>query len=266
MISKANCRLLHSFTSHGMTPISKDILVNVKRQSRRLANYLRSKAVSKAKPTKNYHAAFKLPIPFYKQASQFTCGPACLMMTMKFFLPSLRLTRGLEFDIWREANLVESYGTSKEGLALGAARRGFDVYTIGRYRPHSFVDAIADKLKSLDYRMLELLYRDTRRKFIALGLRNIDHSVRLTELKDALRKHHVPILLTSTSLFGEKEGLPHWVVLTGYSGNTWLLNNPLARSRNTQINETELENHIGYRGIQCAVLVAGRKNKRSTPE
>ena len=35
---------------------------------------------------------------------------------MKFFQPNLRLTRELEFDIWREANLVESYGTSKEGL------------------------------------------------------------------------------------------------------------------------------------------------------
>jgi len=52
------------------------------------------------------------------------------MMAMKFFQPSLTLTRELEFDIWREANLVETYGTSKEGLALAAARRGFDAYTI----------------------------------------------------------------------------------------------------------------------------------------
>jgi hypothetical protein len=61
-------------------------------------------------------AVMKLPIPQYRQATQFACGPACLMMAMKFFQPNLRLTRELEFDIWREANLVESYGTRKDLL------------------------------------------------------------------------------------------------------------------------------------------------------
>ncbi|MGA8857472.1 MAG: peptidase C39 family protein [Candidatus Bathyarchaeia archaeon] len=84
----------------------------------------------------------KLPIPQYRRATQFACGPVCLMMAMKFFQPDLRLTGELEFDIWREANLVESYGTSKEGLALAAARRGFDVYTLGSARTHPFIDAI----------------------------------------------------------------------------------------------------------------------------
>ena len=44
------------------------------------------------------------------------------MMAMKFFQPALRLTKGLELDIWRESNLVESYGTSKEGLAAGCCK------------------------------------------------------------------------------------------------------------------------------------------------
>lgn len=73
-----------------------------------------------------------------------------------------RLARGLELDIWREANLVESYGTSKEGLALAAARRGFEVYTMGRSLRHSFVDVIRDKIPSVDNKVLELLYNDIR--------------------------------------------------------------------------------------------------------
>ena len=89
-----------------------------------------------SKSRRHSAASIKLLIPFYRQVSQFTCGPACLMMAMKFFQPSLNLNRKLEFDIWREANLVESYGTSKEGLALAAARRGFDVYTLGRALRH----------------------------------------------------------------------------------------------------------------------------------
>ena len=131
------------------------------------------------------------------------------MMAMKFFQSTLKLNQALEFDIWREANLVESYGTSKEGLALAAARRGFDVYTIGRPTLHSFVDKITDKVPTIDRHVLELLYRDTRMKFRAIGLSNARRPIELQMLENVLNESQIPILLTSTSLFGEKEGLPH---------------------------------------------------------
>ena len=186
-----------------------------------------------------------------------------MMMAMNFFQPELRLTGELEFDIWREANLVGSYGTSKEGLALAAARRGFDVYTVGRYLRHSFVDAIADKIPTVDYRMLELLYKDTRRKFTTMDLRNSCRTVRLAKVKGVLRMSQVPILLTSTRLFGDKEGLPHWVVLTGYSRDVWHVNNPLAKSPNTRVEQTRLRKNLGYRGVQCALVVRGLRKRSS---
>jgi hypothetical protein len=188
------------------------------------------------------------------------------MMAMKFFQQSLNLGRDLEFDIWREASLVESYGTSKEGLALAAARRGFDVYTVGRYLRHSFVDMIADKISGVDYNMLELLYRDTRRKFTALGLGNVSPTVSLSELKRVLKMSHIPILLTSTALFGDKEELPHWIVLTGYSDNAWYVNNPLAKSPNTLVKQAMLRNRLGYRGVQCAVVVSGLRQRVAKAE
>jgi hypothetical protein len=206
--------------------------------------------------------ALRLHVPFYRQTSQITCGPASLMMTLKFFQPSPHLSRELEFDIWREANLVESYGTSKEGLALAAARRGFDVYTVGRELPQSFVEAIAGKISGIDYRVLELLYADTRKKFSAMHLRNVSRGVRLSDLKRSLNMSHIPIFLTSTTLFGETEELPHWAVLTGYSDDTWYLNNPLAKSPSQGINQAKLENSLGYRGVQCAVVVRGLSRQR----
>ncbi|MGP8128735.1 MAG: peptidase C39 family protein [Candidatus Bathyarchaeia archaeon] len=202
-------------------------------------------------------ASVKLLIPFYRQASQFTCGPACLMMAMKFFQPSLHLNRKFEFDIWREANLVESYGTSKEGLALAAARRGFNLYILGRTLRHSFVDAIDNKIPNIDYKMLELLYNDTKAKLHAMRVKNAAREVRLSNLKRALRNSHVPILLTSTSLFGEKEDLPHWVVVTGYGEEIWYINNPLANSPNTRLDGRTLENNLWYKEVRCAVIVQG---------
>jgi ABC-type bacteriocin/lantibiotic exporter with double-glycine peptidase domain len=213
-------------------------------------------------PQTHGNLTIRLPVPFYRQASEFTCGPACLMMAMKFFQPDLRLSRELEFDIWREASLVESYGTSKEGLALAAARRGFEAYTMGKSLRHSFVDVIQDRIPNLDNRVLELFYNDTRRKFNAMGLRNKSRQIRLSTIGHILKKSYVPILLTSTSLFMENENpLPHWVVVTGLRDENWYLNNPLASSPYTRLAHKQLQNNLGYRGIRCAVVICGRNDE-----
>jgi len=211
----------------------------------------------------------KLFVPFYRQASQFTCGPASLMMAMKYFRPSIQLSLALELDIWRESNLVESYGTSKEGLALAAARRGFSVYTIGLTRRHSFVDAIADKIPAVNNEILELLYKDTRSKFRAMRLENVCSKIELGTIRRILQRSHVPVILTNTSLFGDEDALPHWVVLSGYSEGDWYVNNPLADRPNTRIDGSRLGSNLGYRGVQCAVIIRGlkrRKNRSQTGE
>ena len=68
-------------------------------------------------------------------------------------------------------------------------------------------------------------------------------------------------MLTSTSLFGDEDALPHWIVLTGYSEEDWYVNNPLADGANTIIDRAELSSSLGYRGVQCAVIVRGLKKK-----
>jgi len=188
------------------------------------------------------------------------------MMAMKFFQPSMHLTRGLELDIWRESNLVESYGTSKEGLAIAAARRGFSVYTMGIFRPHSFVDEIVDKIPALDKNVLELLYRDTRMKFREMKLRNRNFPIQLPMLRMILKRSQVPMLLTSTALFGDNEALPHWVALTGYSRRVWYVNNPLAKSPNTPVDEARLTRGVGYQGVQYAVVVRRLKSAKTQQE
>lgn len=207
-------------------------------------------------------SSLHLRIPFHRQTSQFTCGPASLMMAMKFFHPQLRLTKGLEFDIWRESNLVESYGTSKEGLALAAARRGFSAYSMGVSRKHSFIDEISDEIPALDRDVLELLYRDVQSKFRAMGLRNVNRPIKLQTLKVLLAKSHIPLFLTTTALYGVKEDLPHWVILTGYSRDVLYVNNPLASGPNTRVEQRRFERNVGYRGVQCAVVVRGLLRRR----
>jgi len=54
----------------------------------------------------------RLNIPFYRQHYDFTCGPASLMMAMKYFDYNLHVVKDVEIDVWREGNMVELYGMS----------------------------------------------------------------------------------------------------------------------------------------------------------
>ncbi|MGH2543099.1 MAG: peptidase C39 family protein, partial [Ardenticatenaceae bacterium] len=51
-----------------------------------------------------------LEIPYYAQTAEFTCGPACLMMAMKFLDPDFTVRRSTEFMLWKEATLIFMMG------------------------------------------------------------------------------------------------------------------------------------------------------------
>lgn len=70
-------------------------------------------------------------VPFYRQTTDFTCGPACLLMAMGALQPERQLTRREELRLWREATTIYMTaghgGCQPQGLALAAWRRGFRV-------------------------------------------------------------------------------------------------------------------------------------------
>ena len=68
-------------------------------------------------------------IPWYQQTTEFTCGPASLMMAMASLDKSVKPHQALELDLWREATTIFMTsghgGCHPVGLALAAQRRGF---------------------------------------------------------------------------------------------------------------------------------------------
>ena len=103
----------------------------------------------------NTHGAtIHLEIPFYRQHFDFTCGPACLMMAMKYLEPDVRPGKDLEIDLWREANLVAVCGTSRYGLAFSAATRGFSARVTSSTGGIDFAEKF---VPSLDDPAMELL-------------------------------------------------------------------------------------------------------------
>ena len=77
-----------------------------------------------------------LAYPYYQQTTDFTCGPAALLMTMAALDENFVLTQQAELDIWRTATTIFMTsghgGTHPLGLALAAVQFG--------YRPQVFIN------------------------------------------------------------------------------------------------------------------------------
>lgn len=166
------------------------------------------------------------PVPWYRQTTEFTCGPASLMMSMQALDNTQQIDRSEEMQIWREATTIFMTsghgGCHPLGLALAAERRGYqaDVW-ISRKGP-LFVDGVRSEKKK---HILELVHTDFVRQAkehrIPIHYREITQQ----QLTRELKKGGIPIVLISTwQLDGRR--VPHWVVLSAFDDNFFYLHDP----------------------------------------
>jgi len=200
-------------------------------------------------------ASIHLDIPFYRQHYDFTCGPASLMMAMKYLDNDVHLGKDLEIDLWREGNLVAVYGTSRYGLAYSAAVRGFSARVTTNTGGIDFVDRFVPPLNDPDMQMLKDHFYERRTRCRKLGVRERRETITGKIICKSLFLNHVPLIVTN-SLFFSKENLPHWVAVTGIDDKCMYFNNPLdASSRKRKIGLTDLQKFIGFLGDQSMVEV-----------
>ena len=77
-----------------------------------------------------------LDVPYFQQTRTATCGPACLMMVMKYWDPSIELSRRFEFQLWRRSFSFFLFGGIFQfGLAATAVKLGFktEIYQKTRF-------------------------------------------------------------------------------------------------------------------------------------
>ena len=200
----------------------------------------------------------RLAVPFHKQTFDFTCGPACLIMAMRYFDSRLEHTRELEIDIWRESNLVEAYATSRQGLALAAHRRGFRAFTQGNAETIELLDCLGLALNEENRKVASTLHVDLKDRCRREKIPDTMRSVSLHDLSSWLTHDWVPLVLVDARLVGEEEA-PHWVVITASEDAHVTFHYPLAAAGNTVGSASEFEGWLGFRETSCAVIVHDRK-------
>jgi len=163
-------------------------------------------------------------VPYYPQTTDFTCGPACLLMAMGALQPGRALERREELQIWREATTVFMTsghgGCSPQGLALAAWQRGFRVRLQVNMAGPLFLNGVRDEHKK---DVMRLVHQE-----FSAQLEHSDVEQVLggpLDLPRQLQAGGQPLVLISSYRLTRSKS-PHWVMVTDCDEDFVYLHDP----------------------------------------
>ncbi|SFP89976.1 ribosomal-protein-alanine acetyltransferase [Nitrosomonas cryotolerans] len=172
------------------------------------------------------HPVSRLKVPFYRQTTEFSCGPASLLMAMAGLKQEISLSQAHELQLWRESTTIFMTaghgGCGPHGLALAAYRRGFDVDMYLSHKEALFVDSVRNPEKR---DIISLVQRDFMRQLEQTQVRKHYHSITMPELVAHLDEGRIPLILISTYRINRNKA-PHWVLLTAHDPHFIYMHDP----------------------------------------
>jgi hypothetical protein len=168
-------------------------------------------------------------VPYYAQSSEFTCGPACVVMVMKHFEPRIAANRELEFEIWRQCNMIGIRGSDPYGLSIPLLDAGYEVRLITQHK--KVVDSklwTRTRLRRFPAEDIALSLfgmNQNRQRALAKGLWVMYKKPVVRDLAKYIADRYVPISLVHMGVV-HSLNIPHWVVVTEADEETIVFNDP----------------------------------------
>ncbi len=209
--------------------------------------------------------SIRLKLPYYAQTLEFTCGPACLIMALRYFDAIKHGHRELEFNIWKEATLIFMTagigGTGPFGLAHAAIKRGLSARVLSSTDKTPFLKSVRDEQKR---DVIRIMHADMKEAALEAGAGSATYDYNFDDIRCAMYRGMVPITLISTyRLTGDR--IPHWVIITGFNKRHVYIHDPdeksyaghTVRARNLKIPIPEFlrMSRYGRETYRCTVLI-----------
>lgn len=196
-----------------------------------------------------------IEIPLYRQTLDFTCGAACILMTLSHFDPDFRTDPNTEIDIWREGTSVLALGMGRYGLSFPFLKRGFRVEITTNSEGIDFFDRIKARLNERQVEIFKQLYEERKARVSEMGLsEKLDSGLTMSRLGSVVEAGGVPIILTDAKELGDVEA-PHWVVFTGTENGGFRINNPLDTEAGRSFGAPDFDRILGFKGEKTVVSV-----------
>ena len=168
-------------------------------------------------------------VPYYAQTSEFSCGPACVLMVMKHFNPNIELSRELEFEVWRQCNMIGIRGADPYGLSVPLLDAGFEVRLITqRKRVIERKPWMNRLLRYFSREEIELSFfgmKENKRRALARNLPIAYKHPTVEGIVGMVRDGFIPVALVHMGVV-HRLNIPHWVVVTDTDEETVTFNDP----------------------------------------
>jgi len=168
-------------------------------------------------------------VPYYAQSSDFSCGPACVLMVMKHFNPGLEIGRKLEFEVWRQCNMIGVRGADPYGLSVPLLDAGYEVQLIARRRTavqyKSWRQRLKRRFTSDDIELSFFGMRENQRRSLTRGLSVTCKRPTVADVMRGIVEGYVPVALVHMGVI-HSLNIPHWVVVTDADDEKVVFNDP----------------------------------------
>jgi hypothetical protein len=203
-------------------------------------------------------------IPYYAQSAEFTCGPACLLMVFKFFDADLKLNRTLEFEVWRQCNMIGVRGADPFGMSVPLLDAGYEVRLVTQRRRMIDLDLWRSRLREHgftpeDANLAVFGAAENRKRALRRCLTVKYERLTVDHISFSFREGFIPIALVHMGVVHQLD-IPHWVVVTEAGENHITFNDPYPPKggRNICVGREEFQrmlDHIGTRiGLSPSVI------------
>jgi hypothetical protein len=169
-------------------------------------------------------------VPYYAQSSEFTCGPACVLMVLKHFNPRLKLSRTLEFEVWRQCNMIGVKGADPYGLSVPLIDAGYEVH-LATQRRRIIDDALwrqRPRRRHITPEEVSLTLfgvAENRKRALGRGLPVENRQPTVERIAQRVREGFVPVALVHMGVLHRLD-IPHWVVVTDVGEDQVAFNDP----------------------------------------
>ncbi|MHB9099868.1 MAG: peptidase C39 family protein [Syntrophales bacterium] len=172
----------------------------------------------------------RFKIPYYAQSAEFTCGPACVLMVLKHFDHHLKLNRTLEFEVWRQCNMIGVRGADPFGMSVPLLDAGYEVHLatqrrrmidpdLWRHRPREH------KFTPEDERLAVFGIAENRKRALSRGLTVEYGQLTVGRVAMSCSEGFILIALVHMGVVHQLD-IPHWVVVTDAGGDHVAFNDP----------------------------------------
>ena len=213
----------------------------------------------------------RLKIPYYAQSSEFSCGPACVLMIFKFFNTHLKLNRTLEFEVWRQCNMIGIKGADPFGMSVPLLDAGYEVHLLTQRR--SMVDPDLWRSRTEEHRLTTedgdlavFGIAENKKRALGRGLTVAYSRVTVELVAKSFYEDFIPLALVHMGVVHQLD-IPHWVVVTDVGDDHVTFNDPYPPKGGKNIRVSPAEFHqmlrnVGTRiGLSPSVIFIRNCNK-----